>query len=300
MSYDNESPQPDDDLCDTESLQPYISICNPIIVYIILVELIIPGVLKNFQSTTYGYVQVFHSLQVHNRSWKCRCIEQASTFRITAGNTYSPRTDFIDGGIEHHSNHCKKNQSVDQFRLLCSQVRQFVQSSWPDSVQDVQLKPFATSKDQLSVQDGCILWGNWLIIPKAGRGDMLRELHEAHPEETRMKRLARMFVWWPGLDHDIEQKVKGCHECLNCRPNPPLASLIPWKWPSQPWSHLRTDFVETFKGQMFLVVTTQTTMRHLRAILPSFVYQKELCWTMDQPFPAGNLRISCIRMGLSM
>ena len=29
MNYDNESPQPDDDLYDTESLQPYISICNP-------------------------------------------------------------------------------------------------------------------------------------------------------------------------------------------------------------------------------------------------------------------------------
>ena len=30
MNYDNESPQPDDDLYDTESLQPYISVCNPI------------------------------------------------------------------------------------------------------------------------------------------------------------------------------------------------------------------------------------------------------------------------------
>ena len=45
-----------------------------------------------------------------------------------------------------------------------------------------------------------------------------------------------MFVWWPGLDHDIKQEVKGCHECQNCLPNPRLAPLIP------------------FKGQMFLVV----------------------------------------------
>ena len=35
MSYDTESPQLDDDLYDTESPQP----CNPVTVYIVLVEL---------------------------------------------------------------------------------------------------------------------------------------------------------------------------------------------------------------------------------------------------------------------
>ena len=53
MSYDTGSPQPDDNLYDvTESLQPYISICNPISVYIGLVELIILGGLENLHSTT--------------------------------------------------------------------------------------------------------------------------------------------------------------------------------------------------------------------------------------------------------
>ena len=50
MSYDTESPQPDDDLYHVaESLQPYIHtyICNPISVHIVLVELIIPGELEN-------------------------------------------------------------------------------------------------------------------------------------------------------------------------------------------------------------------------------------------------------------
>ena len=43
---------------------------------------------------------------------------------------------------------------------LCSHVRQFVQSGCPDSVRYVQLKLFPTTKDELSMQDGCILWGN--------------------------------------------------------------------------------------------------------------------------------------------
>ena len=56
MSYDTESPQPDDDLYDVaESLQPYISICKPVSVYIVIVELIILGGLENLHSTTPPY-----------------------------------------------------------------------------------------------------------------------------------------------------------------------------------------------------------------------------------------------------
>ena len=70
---------------------------------------------------------------------------------------------------------------------FCSHARQFVQSGWPDSIQDVQLKSFATNEDDLPVQDGYILWENRVDISKTGRDDMLRKLHEAHPGETRMR-----------------------------------------------------------------------------------------------------------------
>ena len=53
MSCDTESLRLDDDLYDvTESPQPYISLCNPVSVYIVVVELIILGRLENLHSTT--------------------------------------------------------------------------------------------------------------------------------------------------------------------------------------------------------------------------------------------------------
>lgn len=41
---------------------------------------------------------------------------------------------------------------------------------------------------------------------------VLNELHvhENHPGIVRMKSLARMHVWWPNLDIDIESKVRTC------------------------------------------------------------------------------------------
>ena len=112
------------------------------------------------------------------------------------------------------------------------------------------LKPYFSKYTELSVQDGCILQGNRVIISKAGRFEVLQELHEAHPGTTRMKQLARI-VWWPSMDQTIEEKVKSCVECQFQHPMPPLASLSPWQWPSCPWSRVHIGFLGPFLDHMF-------------------------------------------------
>ena len=82
-------------------------------------------------------------------------------------------------------------------------------------------------------------------------------LHEAHPGITRTKSLARSYVWWPGLDHDIVELVKNCGKCHGNEQNqkqPPEAPLHPWEWPGQPWSRLHVDYAGPFQGEMFLVL----------------------------------------------
>ena len=69
-----------------------------------------------------------------------------------------------------------------------------------------------------------------------------------------MKSLACMFVWWPGLDSDIEQIVRKCDECQSVQSSPPLAPLHPWKWPTCPWSRLHLNFAGSLFGKMFLIL----------------------------------------------
>ena len=51
------------------------------------------------------------------------------------------------------------------------------------------------------------------MIPSRGRAKVLEVLHEGHPGITKMKGLARSVVRWPGLDEDLEKRVKSCATC---------------------------------------------------------------------------------------
>ncbi|KAJ8333617.1 hypothetical protein SKAU_G00416250 [Synaphobranchus kaupii] len=69
-----------------------------------------------------------------------------------------------------------------------------------------------------------------------------------------MKSLALSYVWWPGIDSQIELQAKSCHSCQWVQKEPGLAPLHPWMWPSSPWERIHVDFAGPFEGHMYLVV----------------------------------------------
>ena len=92
-----------------------------------------------------------------------------------------------------------------------------------------------------------------VIIPLKFHERLVNELHEEHIGMTRMKNLARSYLWWPKLDADIEQKVKSCEICRLSQKLPPVAPLHPWNWATRPWQRIHIDYAD-FKEQSFLVV----------------------------------------------
>ena len=69
-----------------------------------------------------------------------------------------------------------------------------------------------------------------------------------------MKTLARSYVWWPGIDNDIEKLAKSCSSCLTNKKSPPEAPIHPWEYPNKVWSWIHIDFAGPFMGSMFLVI----------------------------------------------
>ena len=154
-------------------------------------------------------------------------------------------------GTPVHSGHIKEWTKRDP---VLSQVLRYTLEGWPKIANSEELTPYYTKRTELSVEDGCILWGTRVIVPPQGRSKVLSELHEAHPGESRMKALARSYVWWPGLDQDIVKKVKDCNKCQANQKTPAEAPLHPWEWPGLPWSRIHVDYAGPYKGEMFLVV----------------------------------------------
>ena len=170
---------------------------------------------------------------------------------------------------------------------ILSKVSNLVLQGWATAEDDSDdLVPYARRKLEISVEDGCLLWGQRVIVPPPGRQRVIDELHEGHPGTSRMKSLARSYVWWPGIDSDIENKVKSCPECQEQQKSPPSAPLQPWEWPELPWSRVHADYAGPFLGRMFLILvdahskwievhpvaaaTSQITIEKMRSTFATF------------------------------
>ena len=159
--------------------------------------------------------------------------------------------------IHHLSSTCITAAHIKQWTNtdpILSQVKRFLMTEWPDKLPEKQFTPYNIRRNELSLLDGCILWGTRVVVPPPGRKQVLQELHETHPGISRMKSLARCYIWWPKMDADIEDLVHGWNSCQETRPAPPTAPLHPWTWPEKPWCRLHLDFAGPYMGHMFLVL----------------------------------------------
>ena len=123
-----------------------------------------------------------------------------------------------------------------QIDSTLAKVHHFIMSDWPSELDttDIFLAPYRNWKMELSTQEGVILWGNCVVVPLPGHDYILEELHAGHPGIAHMKKIARMFVWWPHMDSNIETFVKSCSECQSQCLAPPTSPIHLWIWLTSP------------------------------------------------------------------
>ena len=130
--------------------------------------------------------------------------------------------------------------------LILSKVVHFTEQIWPLAVTDC-MHPIKSRQQELTLEGGCLLWGNRVFIPAKLRARVLQELHCAHSKVSLMKAVAQSYFWWRGLDKDIKELAKWCTS-VN------LSSLIhlqhhsthAWIWPTKPWQWVHLDFAAPF------------------------------------------------------
>ena len=131
---------------------------------------------------------------------------------------------------------------------------------WPDELEvDPEFRPYRSKMNELTVEDGCVLWGGRVVIPPKLQGRVLDDLHLSHVGIVRMKMLARGYCWWPNMDKQVEDSVSGCTRCVENSTNPPSAILHPWERASRPWSRIHVDHAGPFLGHLFLIIVDSYT-----------------------------------------
>ena len=69
---------------------------------------------------------------------------------------------------------------------------------------DPDMTPYISRRNELSLWNGCVMWGSRVVMPSKLQPLILKELHAAHLGIVKMKAIARSFVWWPRIDNDRE------------------------------------------------------------------------------------------------
>ena len=138
---------------------------------------------------------------------------------------------------------------------VLSKVCNMIVSGWPhQSGDNDDLDPYYKRQHELSLLQGCVMWGTRVVIPPKFRTTVLEELHVGHVGMVKMKGIARSFIWWPGINGVIEQLARSCPDCACIQNTPVKSPLHPWIWPAKPWQRIHVDFAGPFCGHMYFVV----------------------------------------------
>lgn len=132
-------------------------------------------------------------------------------------------------------------------------IYNYILFGWPYDTNSEQEKAYFNHKNNLLIDNGCIVFNYGIVVPPKFRQYVLRELHDGHLGVVKMKSIARSYVYWPGLNAQIEELCKNCNACRQQYDAPPHAPLTPWKFRSRPWQRLHAAFAE-YKGDHYLII----------------------------------------------
>ena len=114
--------------------------------------------------------------------------------------------------------------SMNDPTLVC--LARVIQFGWPENSTELpnDVKPFYRHRCELHIVDGIIFFHNRIVVPIGLRRQFLNKLHDSHLGIAKTKLMARMLVYWPKWNEDID---KLCAECSVCHENENMPANVP-------------------------------------------------------------------------
>ena len=123
-----------------------------------------------------------------------------------------------------------------------------------------------------------------------------------HAGIVKMKVLARLYVWWPNLNKDIEDCTKTDESCQRNHNEEQRTLLHSLEYPTQPWQWIHIDFAGPFQGFMWLIVvdaeviqmrtvTAQRIIQELRLIFTGFGLPEQIILDNGPQFISNEFKL---------
>ena len=144
-------------------------------------------------------------------------------------------------------------KAAERDSVLGTVLKAVQHGGWP-AKWHTSILPCFNRRNDLSVVDGCLLWGSRVVILKVFHTPLLEELHTNHLGMSHMKSLARSYIWWPQLNSPVEDIARNCTQCALVAATPSLAPAHPWLVPKGPLERVHVDHAQWNKTLLLVAV----------------------------------------------
>ena len=130
----------------------------------------------------------------------------------------------LDVRIDHHSFTTSRLQQLKTEtaqKPLLSLAYRYALDGWPESRRHILriIRVYWDQQDILSTDEGLLMKGDCIVITTYNRHKTMENLHVGHQGITAMQNNARVTVYWPRIDADIEDFINRCSSYLITQPN---------------------------------------------------------------------------------
>jgi hypothetical protein len=176
---------------------------------------------------------------------------------------------------------------------VLQKLLQQTKRGWPENRHSVdpEIHQLWSVRHEISEEDGLLLRGERLIVPRTLRTAMLTKIHENHLGIEKCKRRARDILYWPGMNDQIAQMVSRCETCTKYRNKQQKEPMRGHEIPDRTWQKVSMDLFQFGKDTYIVItdyyskffevskltsVTASATIRHIKPHFARYGIPKEV------------------------
>ena len=174
-------------------------------------------------------------------------VEEANEFEQVNMASFLPISDQRLQKIRRKTG---KDKTLQIFKTVILQ-------GWPAERKDapVQVTPYFSVRDELSVQDGLIFRSERVVVPQALRQDIRRQrIHSSHMGYESCLSRARECVFWSEMNAEIREMIAMCKTCRKFEASQPKEPLMPVETPWRPWEKIGVDLFSSDNKDFLITV----------------------------------------------